>query len=66
MLLALGSGCAGTTPTLIQTSALCRDWQVYRPAKGDKLTPRSAAVLLGNNEARVVYGCAKKENQAAS
>jgi hypothetical protein len=65
ILLLLCSGCAQSIPTLIQTDALCRDWKVYKPAKSDKLSNKSARTLLLNNEARVVYGCKKLANEAA-
>ena len=66
LVMALGSGCAGNTVQLIETQSLCADWTVYRPAKGDKLTDKSAEQLLESNEARVVWGCDRLENVAAS
>jgi len=50
---------------MIETSALCQDWRVYKPRKGDRLSPQSAAELLASNESRVVYGCKKLANEAA-
>lgn len=62
----LGTGCAKSTVLLIETQALCRDWTVYKPAKGDKLTDESAEQLLESNLAREVWGCSKHENEAAT
>ena len=61
----LGSGCAQNMPTLIETAKLCEAWTVYKPRKGDLLSAKSAAQLLANNEARIVYGCKRLENEAA-
>jgi hypothetical protein len=66
LVLGLGTGCAKNTVQLIETQSLCQDWQVYRPRKGDKLTDKSAEQLLENNEARVVWGCERLDNTAAS
>ena len=52
-------------PQLVTAENLCQDWRVYKPRKGDKLTKQSAYELLGNNEARVLWGCKKLENEAA-
>jgi hypothetical protein len=52
-------------PTLIETAKLCEAWTVYKPRKGDLLSAKSAAQLLANNEARIVYGCKRLENEAA-
>ena len=51
-------------PNLIGASELCQDWRVYKPRKGDKLSDESAYELLGNNEARVEWGCKKLSNEA--
>lgn len=51
---------------MTEAQSLCRDWTVYRPAKGDKLTKESAKQLLGSNKARVIWGCKRLENEAAS
>ena len=64
-LIALCSGCSGNMPNLVNAEELCADWGVFKPRKGDRLTPESAAELLANNEARVVWGCKKLENEAA-
>ena len=61
----LGSGCATNTPILIETARLCEAWTVYKPRKGDSLSPKSAAQMLANNEARIVYGCKKLAEEAA-
>jgi len=66
LVMALGSGCAKNTVQLIETQSLCKDWTVYRPAKGDRLTDKSAEQLLESNEARVIWGCDRLENVAAS
>lgn len=65
----LQSGCglstSGASLTAAFTTSICESFRVYRPRKGDVLTPESAALLLGNNEARVAWGCAKLEDRAA-
>lgn len=53
-------------PLLLQTDKLCQDFKVVRPSKGDQLTPETAKTILGNNEARVVYGCKKLDNEAVT
>lgn len=52
-------------PALVNAQALCKDWRVYKPKPGDKLTAKSAAELLASNESRPVWGCKKLENEAA-
>ena len=66
LLAALGSGCAKSMVTIVPTENLCRDWTVYQPRKGDKLTDESAEQLLESNEARVVWGCERTANTIAS
>lgn len=61
----LCSGCANNMQTVTDAGSLCKDWRVYRPAKADRLTDKSAAELLASNEARVIWGCHKKKNEAA-
>lgn len=52
--------------TIANASAYCKDWRVYKPVKGDKLTQKSAAELLASNEARhKSWGCKKLKNEAA-
>ena len=65
LLAALGSGCSKNMVTLVETQALCQDWRVYKPRKGDRLTDESAEELLENNLAREVWGCAKHDNTVA-
>ena len=67
-LLTLLAGCSQSMdiPLLLQTDRLCQDFKVVRPVKGDKLTPETAKTILGNNEARVVYGCKKLDNEAVT
>ena len=62
----LGTGCAGTTPRLIETSLLCQHWTVQQVRKGDKLSDESAEEALERNEARVIWGCKRLENEASS
>lgn len=61
----LGSGCAGSMPTVTDATALCADWRAYRPIRGDKLTNDSAKALLENNEARKIWGCHPLEPRPA-
>ena len=67
-LMTLLSACSQSMdiPLLLQTDKLCQDFKVVRPVKGDKLTPETAKTILGNNEARVVYGCKKLDNEAVT
>ena len=66
--LVLLTGCsnvmdASLSPGMVEN--LCSSWRVVRPIKdrpgrpGDKLTEETAAVILGNNEARAAWGCLK-------
>ena len=60
------SGC-NPLPVLLETSLLCKDWQVIRPSKADiaKMSEELAIQLLANNESRVVYGCKRHSNEAS-
>jgi hypothetical protein len=51
---------------LLQTDKICQDFKVIRPTKADKISAETAKTILGNNEARVVYGCKKLENEAVT
>ena len=51
-------------PLLLQTDKICQDFKVIRPTKADKISAETAKTILGNNEARVVYGCKKLSNEA--
>ena len=66
--LVLLSGCAANTaPALIDLAALCRDWQVVKVNKGDKISDSTSKTILDNNDTRhKVYHCKKHENEAAS
>lgn len=61
----LVSGC-NPLPVLLETSLLCKDWQVIKPSKADiaKMSEELAIQLLANNESREIYGCARYENEA--
>lgn len=66
LLVTLLSGC-GTTPGLINTGSLCKDWRIVRPTAKEigKLSGTTNKMILDNNEARQVWGCKKLENEAA-
>lgn len=69
--LALLTGCASNTADKVIvlspaiTGKLCQSIKVIRIGKGDRVSDDTAAVILGNNEARVAWGCKKLENEAA-
>ena len=62
------AGCSQSMdiPLLLQTDKLCEDFKVVRPTKADKISAETAKTILGNNEARVVYGCSKLSNEAVT
>ena len=69
--LVLLTGCAKNTADKVValspaiTGKLCQSIKVIRPTKTDKIGDDTAAVILGNNEARVAWGCKPLENESA-
>ena len=65
MLLALLSGCVKTPePAPIAIGKLCESWRHKTIKKVDKLSEETAAMIEGDNKARVEWQCEYGENKA--
>lgn len=60
---ALLAGCAQQN-AFVDRGSLCRSWRHQTVSKHDRLTEVTAAGILGNNGARVAWGCQTGANRA--
>lgn len=59
----VASGCVDKM-VLISQADLCKSWRHQSVSKEDKLTQGTAAIALGNNRSRPLWGCQHGQNTA--
>ena len=57
------AGCADKL-VMISQADLCKSWKHMDVSKEDKITQKTAAKMLGNNNSRPLWGCEPGQNRA--